>query len=75
LSDIERPASTSKETATVATSDSRTAVQHQSRLVELGGRLIREQPLGTVGGIITLLLLLTAIFADWLAPYGMNETS
>jgi peptide/nickel transport system permease protein len=36
-------------------------------------RLVRETPLGFVGGIITLLLLLTGIFADSLAPYGMNE--
>jgi len=32
-------------------------------------RLVREKPLGTVGGIITILLLLTGIFADFLAPY------
>ena len=32
-------------------------------------RLVREQPLGTVGGIIVLLLLLCGIFADMLAPY------
>jgi len=37
-------------------------------------RLVKEKPLGTVGGIITLLLLLTGIFADLVAPYGMNET-
>ncbi len=36
-------------------------------------RLVKEKPLGTAGGIITLLLLLTGIFADFLAPYGMNE--
>ncbi len=36
-------------------------------------RLVREQPLGTVGGIIVLLLLFCGIFADLLAPYGMNE--
>ena len=36
-------------------------------------RLVREQPLGTVGGIIVLLLLLCGIFADVLARYGMNE--
>ena len=43
-------------------------------LVDAGIRLVKEKPLGTVGGIITLLLLLTGIFADFLAPYGMNET-
>jgi peptide/nickel transport system permease protein len=37
-------------------------------------RLVREKPLGTVGAIITLFLLFTGIFADVLAPYGMNET-
>ena len=37
-------------------------------------RLVKEKPLGTVGLVITLLLLFTAIFADLLAPYGMNET-
>jgi peptide/nickel transport system permease protein len=36
-------------------------------------RLVREKPLGTVGLVITLLLLFTAIFADFLAPYGMNQ--
>ena len=36
-------------------------------------RLVKEKPLGTIGAVITLLLLLTGIFADFLAPYGMNE--
>ncbi|MBA7644671.1 Oligopeptide transport system permease protein OppC [subsurface metagenome] len=36
-------------------------------------RLVKEKPLGMVGGVITLLLLLTAIFADFLAPYGALE--
>ena len=36
-------------------------------------RLIKEKPLGTIGAVITLFLLLTGIFADFLAPYGMNE--
>ncbi len=36
-------------------------------------RLVKEKPLGTIGLVITLLLLFTGIFADLLAPYGMNE--
>ena len=36
-------------------------------------RLWREKPLGTVGGIIILLLIFVAIFADVLAPYGYLE--
>lgn len=37
-------------------------------------RLVKEKPLGTVGGVITLILLLVGILADVLAPYGVNET-
>jgi len=47
--------------------------KRRSRLVDLGIRLVKEKPLGTVGGVLTLLLLLVAIFADLIAPYGMNE--
>jgi len=47
--------------------------KRHSALVGFLIRLVKEKPLGTVGGIITLLLLLTGIFADFLAPYGMNE--
>ncbi len=36
-------------------------------------RLVKEKPMGTVGAAITLLLLLIGIFADFLAPYGMNQ--
>ncbi len=36
-------------------------------------RLVKEKPLGTVGAVITLLLLFVGIFADLLAPYRMNE--
>ena len=37
------------------------------------GRLVREQPLGTAGGIVILLLVLVSIFADSLAPYRYEE--
>jgi len=47
--------------------------KRRSWLVDFGIRLVKEKPLGTVGAVITLLLLLTGIFADFLAPYGMNE--
>ncbi|MFC2056005.1 ABC transporter permease [Chloroflexota bacterium] len=42
-------------------------------LIDLVIRLVKEKPLGTVGGIIVLILFLTGIFADLLAPYGFNE--
>ena len=37
-------------------------------------KLVKEKRLGAAGGIVTLFLLLIGIFADFLAPYGMNET-
>ncbi len=42
-------------------------------LLDLLVRLVREKPLGTVGAVIVLILLLTGIFANYLAPYGENE--
>lgn len=38
-------------------------------------RLFKEKPLGAVGGIIFLLLLLTGIFANFLAPYSYKQTN
>ncbi|MFC1860535.1 ABC transporter permease [Chloroflexota bacterium] len=49
--------------------------KRHSRLVGSAIRLVKEQPLGTVGAIITLILLFCGIFADLLAPYGMNQTN
>lgn len=37
------------------------------------GRFIRGKPLGAFGGFIVLLLIFTAIFAPWIAPYGYAE--
>jgi len=48
--------------------------KRHSRLVDFGIRLVKEKPLGAVMGVVTILLLLVAIFADLIAPYGMNET-
>lgn len=42
-------------------------------LVDVVIRLIKEKPLGLVGGIIVLTLFLAGIFADLIAPYGFNE--
>jgi len=47
--------------------------KRHSFLVDSMIRLVKEKPLGTVGLVITLILLFTGIFADFLAPYGMNE--
>lgn len=37
-------------------------------------RLIREKPLGAIGGAIFVVFLFCGIFADVLAPYGANDT-
>ena len=50
-----------------------TAPKRRSRLAELFGRLVREKPLGTVSGIIILILVLVTIFVDALAPYPYHE--
>ena len=42
-------------------------------LLDLFIRLIKEKPMGVVGGVIVLALFLCGIFADVLAPYGFNE--
>jgi peptide/nickel transport system permease protein len=36
-------------------------------------RLFREKPLGAVGGVVFLAFLFCGVFADVLAPYGMNQ--
>jgi peptide/nickel transport system permease protein len=37
------------------------------------GRLFREKPLGAIGGLVFLLFLFCGVFADLLAPYGVNQ--
>jgi peptide/nickel transport system permease protein len=41
--------------------------------IDLLIRLVKTKPLGTIGGVIVLVLLLTGIFAHWLAPHGFND--
>ena len=42
-------------------------------LVEIFVRLVKEKPLGTVGGIIVLALLLVGILADVIMPYDYSQ--
>lgn len=42
-------------------------------LVDLLKRLVKEKPLATFGGVIVLIMFLTGVFANLLAPYGFNE--
>jgi len=45
----------------------------RNSVIDFFVRLVREKPLGAVGGFIVLLLLFVGIFADMLAPYGFND--
>jgi peptide/nickel transport system permease protein len=36
-------------------------------------RLVKEKPLGLVGGILVLVMFFAGIFANFIAPYGYNE--
>jgi peptide/nickel transport system permease protein len=48
--------------------------KRRSFLADLAIRLVKEKPLGTIGAIIVIILLIVGIFANWLAPYGYNDT-
>ena len=50
------------------------AVKKRPFLADILYRLVREKPLGTVGGVITILFFLVGIFANFIAPHGMNDT-
>ena len=47
--------------------------RRRSRLAHFFVRLLKEKPLGTICGIIILLLVLVSIFADALTPYPYDE--
>ncbi len=49
------------------------APKRRSRLAEFFVRLAREKPLGIFSGVIILILILLAAFADVLAPYPFDE--
>jgi peptide/nickel transport system permease protein len=43
--------------------------------VDVWLRMVRSKPLGTAGAVIVLLMLLGAVLADVLSPYGFAETN
>ena len=49
------------------------APRRRSRLADFFIRLVKKKPLGTAGGIIILMFIFVAIFADVLAPYPYIE--
>ena len=68
--------------ATVAPAPSATIALDVRRLprtlpwyIAVWGQMLRRKPLGTIGGAIVLGMLLLAVFADVLTPYGYAETN
>ena len=51
----------------------REATKRRTALADFFARMVKEQPLGIGGGIVVSLLILVAIFADVLAPFGFLE--
>ncbi len=47
--------------------------KRRGRFADFFIRLVKEKPLGTICGMITLLLIFVSIFADVLAPYPYDE--
>ena len=60
--------------ATASASFAPALVSKAAPFIAFNLRLIREKPLGAIGGAIFLFFLFCGIFADALAPYGVNET-
>ncbi len=51
------------------------SVRERPAFISFTLRLIREKPLGAFGGAIFVLFLFFGLFADFLIPYGVNETN
>jgi len=49
--------------------------QQKNRFVAFHERMTRSKPLGAFGGGVFALFLICGVFADLLAPYGLNETN
>ena len=49
--------------------------QPSNSLLTFHQKMLRDKPLGGVGGLVFALFLFCGLFADLLAPYGMNETN
>jgi len=48
--------------------------KRRSPFINFFYRLVKEKPMGAVGAILVLMLFLAGIFANFLAPYGYNDT-
>ncbi|HEX9841517.1 MAG TPA: ABC transporter permease, partial [bacterium] len=49
-------------------------VRERSKWVEAVAVFLRTQPLGAIGAAVVAFLVLVAVFAPWIAPYGAKVT-
>lgn len=49
------------------------AKKNKSELNKFINKLFKDKKLGAVGAVVAIIFLLVGIFADFIAPYGMNE--
>jgi len=54
--------------------DTLAAAPEEGRFMRLLKQFVSEHPLGAFGAVIVLVLILVAIFAPWIAPYGPKVT-
>jgi peptide/nickel transport system permease protein len=57
---------------TVKSSEKNIEKKRHSKIADFFIRLIKEKPMGAIGGIITIILLLAGIFAPLIAPFDPN---
>lgn len=57
-------------TSAASAASTRTSASGTSRFIR---RLFREKRLGAAGAVVCLIFLFCGVFADFLAPYGVNE--
>src|SRR5688572_6182454 len=59
----------------VASAAARRVVKTRPWYLEVWVHMVRRKPLGTAGGVIVLVMLLGAVLADVVSPYGFAQTS
>jgi peptide/nickel transport system permease protein len=58
---------------TLAQVDVSAAPRRQSLWLQVLVRLVKEKPLGLIGGVIVLVMIVLAVFADIIAPFPYDE--
>jgi len=71
---MSRPTEVNAAPTTVADAEAEASPGRRFGLVSFFSRLFRYKHLGAFGAVITLLFLFIGVFADFIAPYGMNES-